>query len=222
MSGREISYRQSETWRNSERLLLTQVGCPWCRTVYPVYAVDQMTGQPITNIPFADTSRYSSLAIFYSQLANSDPVRREVAKDGPLDGLIPRDAGCRQLHLPGRRYFRSSTSTATRRRPGRRRSSPSGCPGRSLAYLVRSQKAAKVPAKQRVLVQVSSQPGKPTLAQGRRLTVPIVVFLTVLIATLGLAFILENLRPRIRPLPAALEQHDTERAAAAGGQNRQQ
>ncbi len=30
----------------------------------PVYAIDQATGQPITNTPFADPSRYASLAVF--------------------------------------------------------------------------------------------------------------------------------------------------------------
>ena len=34
----------------------------------------------------------------------------------------------------------------------------------------------------------------------RKKTIPIVVLFTVLIATLGLAFILENLRPLVRPV----------------------
>ncbi len=38
------------------------------------------------------------------------------------------------------------------------------------------------------------------LLEGRSKTVPIVVFLTVMLAVIGLAFILENLRPRVRPV----------------------
>jgi hypothetical protein len=37
--------------------------------------------------------------------------------------------------------------------------------------------------------------------QGRKLTVPIIIFLSVMIVTFGLAFILENLRPRQLPAP---------------------
>ena len=33
-------------------------------------------------------------------------------------------------------------------------------------------------------------------------TLPVAIFLTVLIATIGMAFILENLRPRIRTVPS--------------------
>jgi hypothetical protein len=46
----------------------------------------------------------------------------------------------------------------------------------------------------------------------RKKTTPIVVFLTVLLAAIGLAFVLENLRPRIRALAAEEEQQ----ALAAG------
>jgi hypothetical protein len=50
------------------------------------------------------------------------------------------------------------------------------------------------------VVQVLSRPKAPVLFEGRSLTVPIVVFMTAMIATLGLAFVLENLRPRIRSI----------------------
>jgi hypothetical protein len=53
----------------------------------------------------------------------------------------------------------------------------------------------------RVRVEVVRQPQVPTLLVPRKKTRPIIVFLTVAIATFGLAFILENLRPRVRVVP---------------------
>jgi hypothetical protein len=51
-------------------------------------------------------------------------------------------------------------------------------------------------------------PQDAVLVVGRKKTLPITVFLAVLIATLGLAFILENLRPRLRSVSLAEPQAD--------------
>jgi capsular polysaccharide biosynthesis protein len=40
----------------------------------------------------------------------------------------------------------------------------------------------------------------PVLVKGRSKTLPVVVFVTVLLGVVGLVFMLENLRPRIRPV----------------------
>ena len=218
----EVSYRQSETWRSSERLFLTQVGCPWCRTVYPLYSIDPATGQPTTNTPFADSGRFSSLTVFYAQLANSDAVRREVAASGPLGGTYvqrpspttpPTRSSC----------FRSSTSAATRRRRGRRRSSPGGCLERSRRTWSGARRRRRCRPSSACSSRSARSPGRRPSRREDGSPSPIVVFLTVLIATVGLAFILENLRPRIRPLPGVLE-HETSESATArtGTQGRRQ
>ena len=41
------------------------------------------------------------------------------------------------------------------------------------------------------------------MVEPRKKTLPIVVFLTVLTGTVGLVFVLENLRSRVRPVPDA-------------------
>ena len=41
------------------------------------------------------------------------------------------------------------------------------------------------------------------MIEPRKKTLPIVVFLTVLTGTVGLVFVLENLRSRVRPVPDA-------------------
>jgi hypothetical protein len=40
------------------------------------------------------------------------------------------------------------------------------------------------------------------LVQGHKKTLPMLVFVTVIIATLGLVFVLENLRPEVRAVPS--------------------
>jgi hypothetical protein len=71
-------------------------------------------------------------------------------------------------------------------------------------YIVQQQVANRIPAKKRVVLQVITSANKhnTTLAAGRKKTTPIVIFLTVLLAAVGLAFVLENLRPRVRSLPS--------------------
>ena len=41
------------------------------------------------------------------------------------------------------------------------------------------------------------------MIEPRKKTLPIVVFLTVMTGTVGLVFVLENLRSRVRPVPDA-------------------
>jgi hypothetical protein len=210
-----ISYRQSETWQSTETLFLTQKGFPWGRTVYP-YTVTTKDGQPSYTTPFADPGRFSSLAVLYSRLANSDPVRRVALRSGgPIRGtylaspVVDTQASNGRSALP----FISISGYAI---------SPEG----SIAiakrmsaafqrYLKQNQTAAGIPDAGRVVVETASAARTATLAQGRRLTIPIVIFLTVLIATVGLAFILENLMPSISPVVRRDEQ--AEPTAAARG-----
>jgi hypothetical protein len=43
-------------------------------------------------------------------------------------------------------------------------------------------------------------PEKAVIFKGRSKTMPILVFVLVMVATMGLAFLLENLRPRVAPV----------------------
>ncbi len=74
--------------------------------------------------------------------------------------------------------------------------------------IVGQQNLARTPPSQRVVLQVvaNAGPGNTILFAGRKKTTPIAIFLTVLLAAVGLAFVLENLRPRIRPLAADEEE----------------
>ena len=68
----------------------------------------------------------------------------------------------------------------------------------------RQQQAAKIPTDQRINLQIVQRATAPVVVEPRKKTLAVVVFGAVLVATVGLAFILENLRPRVRAVaPAA-------------------
>ena len=65
-------------------------------------------------------------------------------------------------------------------------------------YISDRQRANKVKPSDRAIVQTIEHPHGASVFRARPKTMPIVVFLAVMFATIGLAFILENARPRLR------------------------
>jgi hypothetical protein len=70
--------------------------------------------------------------------------------------------------------------------------------GRSafLKYVSQEQGSADIPGSQRIDIQTIQSATIPKVFLPRKKTLPIVILLAVLSATFGLAFVLENLRPR--------------------------
>ena len=66
-------------------------------------------------------------------------------------------------------------------------------------YLAREQEANAIPEEKRVLITEMQTAMPAELLTGRSKTLPVVVFMTVMLGFVGLAFLLENLRPRVRP-----------------------
>ena len=84
-----------------------------------------------------------------------------------------------------------------------------------LAHLAERQTQAKIPPDERVQVRVLSRVADPVLLEGRKKTLPIIVLLAVLSATIGLAFVLENVRPAVRPLSPVADEELTEARRSA-------
>jgi hypothetical protein len=138
-----------------------------------------------------------SLTALYMQLATSDPVLRIMAKRGPIDGVvqtfpITSTGDGRGDPLP-MLTFSAVSSTPSRAHNLAQRHITS-----FLQYLRQDQIQRRVHSDDRVKVEVVRQPQAPALLLPRKKTRPIIVFLTVMIATFGLAFVLENMRPRVR------------------------
>ena len=140
-----------------------------------------------------DPSRFSTLATFYAQLVNGDQIQRQVVHPRQkqlLFGSVEIDRTTNEA-LP----FVDVTSFAPSPVIAKRLAQEGT---RALQSLVAQQQtSADIPDDQRVLLQVLQQPDKVTVADARKKTIPIVVFMTVLIATLGALLALENLRPGV-------------------------
>jgi hypothetical protein len=194
-----ISYAQAETWQGSTTLAITQGGFPW-GAIAP------------TNFP--GTGRFNELASYYSVLANSDAVQRQVDPHGDIPGTLTASPVLDPSGRFGEPFLRFDGFAPNPRAAVR-------LANRGAAvfqkYLRQQQDAADIPAYQRVSLHVTNQAQGAILFAGRRKTTPVVIFLTIMLAAIGLAFILENLRPRVHLVGKQSEEmRATERSV--GGQ----
>jgi hypothetical protein len=198
-----ISYRKSEVWESKTYLLLTQHGFPWGRTVFPTTPASSKRSSP----PFADPTRFSSLTDLYSQFANSDAVRQIMRKQGAPSSwkivaapMLPTLTGT--LPLTGTTL--PVISLAGQAKSAKDAVAAAGAGRRALIQFVETrQDAADIPSAQRIDLQILKRATRPVLIEPRKKTLPIVVFLAVVAATIGFAFVLENLRPRVRAVAPA-------------------
>lgn len=204
-----VSYREQEQWVSYARLFVTQRGFPWGQLTVPENSPVPVDGSgedasatpvaPNGNAPVADPDRLTTLAILYSQLALSDQVRAIMLGDGPIEGKLEAAPVTSSGNSKGDPLPMISIAAIA----------PSPRASVSLArrqtdafkeYIARQQVAGRVPTSNRVVLTTVKYADTAELYQGRPQTRPIVVFITVMLAVIGLAFMLANLRPAIRPV----------------------
>lgn len=186
VSAHGLSYRKPEVWQSSTTVLLTQHGFPWGRAVVP----------PVPNGATGGPGWLSGLTELYATFANSDQVRALMLRDGAAKNwtltaspVIPSGSSSALpvIALSGLAYTPQGATRAT-------------LVGRDafLQYVKRQQASAAIAKNERVDLQVLQNLTPPVVVQPRKKTLPVVVFLAVISATIGLAFILENARPRVK------------------------
>jgi capsular polysaccharide biosynthesis protein len=195
-----ITPRASEEWVAYTRVLVTENDFDLGRL--------QNTPEALQSSP---VPTLTTLALIYAQLVDSDPVRQLMLRDGPIEGevevaAVPAAQGSDEA-LP----ILSIAGIADTPEKAAERSSRQARAFQQ--YLVRLQEEDNVPESQRVQLSIVQQT-EPELLSGRSVTLPIAVFLAVVVAVVGLAFLLENLRPR----PAAGPQAEAGSADGAVGQ----
>jgi hypothetical protein len=205
--------RKGETWQASEILFLTQSGFPAGRTEQPVVTV-KVAGEETAVARYADPGKFTSLAPLYAQLANSDAVRaRAVRAGGALPGTakaIPTaDTSYGGVNaLPMLTIFATSPTREGALSTAKRISDA------FRGYIVSSQNDANVPDDKRVEIEVVNKAGNETLLVPRKKTLPIVVLLAVLSATVALAFMRENTKKRVEPTVEVVPDAGAEAPAA--------
>lgn len=200
-----VSYRQAEQWESLATIGVASgsfepgsVLTPETRGLLEAPQGDETASGPGGNdnldpAEFASFGRLMEVTVQAMALATSDPVKRIMEKGGPIDGALqtfPVNAGDSQVP-----FITFSAIAAT--------------PEAALALNERHvaafkrffsdrQAAAEIPRGERVVIETANAPQSAVLLEGRKKTRPIIVFLTVMTAVLGLCFVLENLRPRVR------------------------
>jgi hypothetical protein len=208
-----LRYRQDQQWVSYATLFVTQRGFPWGRSVIPSASTGVYPSATSgSDQQYADPSRFSSLAILYSQFATSDPVRQIMLRNGPIDGTIEAAPVLSQTG------YTEALPLVSIAGIGKTPKDAISLASRTMValeeFLQQQQIRNRIPAESRVLVTVVNRPDKAKLLAGRSLTVPIVVFLCVMIVFSGIAFLLENMRPRIRPVATEAVVADAARRTA--------
>jgi hypothetical protein len=185
VSSHGLSYRSKVMWQSTTKLLLTRDGKP-----------------------FAAPTVYAQLTELYSELANSDPVRRSMLKAGAgkdwkvtATPVVPTSnpyAALPVILLAGEAPTPRDALKATKL-------------GRQafIDYVSGLKGSAGI--------EVLTSATPPTVAVPRSKTLPIIVFLAMLSATFALALILEN----TRPARATFEYRLREPAVSEAGRDRE-
>jgi len=138
-------------------------------------------------------------ALVASAARQSDPVRAIMARQGPITGTIEAAA------LPATQNSSDVLPIISIAAITDSRNGAITLAGRAssalVSYIEQEQAQNGIPTLDRVKLTTLNHPDQAKVFAKPSTTLPVAVFLTVLIATIGMAFILENLRPRIRSAP---------------------
>lgn len=188
-----FEWRSPATYESTSRTFVTQAGFPWGRTTLP----GSDTTQPAVPQPdepsrsFAPPARFTELATVYSYLAQSDNVRRLI-KPMPQDGQIQVATVPNPMTgdpLPLLQIITKSNSDAGARALNRDTIQA------LREYLNENVRLNRVPADERVQLEVLNPPRLAVLTGGRSMTRSIIIALLVLVGTVVAVYVLENLYP---------------------------
>ena len=201
VSSTGVSYRQNEQWVSYSTMLVSQAGFQWGSLSGAQSDPRTANGQPLgRSTQAADPNRLTALAIIYAHLADSDAIRRIMEADGPVTGKIeaaplPAVTGSTEV-LPILSIAAMADTQQGAIELARRDSSALG------RYIVRQQQANGIRSADRVQLSQIAKPVEAKLFAGRSKTLPVVVFLAVLLATFAVTFVQENISVRTRALAA--------------------
>jgi hypothetical protein len=180
-----VAFRQEQLWADAVTLLVAPQEFPW--------------GGQVSSAD-ADPAKFGQLAVVYANLATSDAVKQIVLGDGPVDFAkepmlaVAVPYSYQNSSSPPLPLITLEAQAATKPRAMELVKREAAA---FLEYLRKRQVETGIPANQRVSVSIVKG-DQIRLLKPRSKTVPLMIFMLVMIATIGLAFMLENLRPRVR------------------------
>jgi len=188
-----FEWRSPATYESTSRTFVTQAGFPWGRTTLPGSdPTQQAVPQPDKpSRSFAPPARFTELATVYSYLAQSENVRRLI-KPMPQEGQIQVATVPNPMTgdpLPLLQIITKSDSAAGARALNRDTIQA------LRIYLNENVRLNRVPADERVQLEVLNPPRFAVLTGGRSPTRSIIIALLVLVGTVVAVYVLENLYP---------------------------
>lgn len=208
-----LERRGTEAWSSSSRILVTQRGFPWGRVTLP--ATDPAQSVAGVTAPtaddrqqYADPTRFVNLAMLYSVISYSDQVRENLpGKVAPEQiEAVPLDATGGGDILPV--ITLTTIGAAPSHAIELNRLTFEGLRD----SLVAEQEQAKIPVRDRVVLEPLNEPAAPMMISGRAPTASVLALVLSLALTLALVHVLEALRLGRMRRSLALE---AEYAAAA-------
>lgn len=189
-----IAFRSPQLWSNQATIVLTQEGAPELRSVLPTSAAGGTSA-------LADTSRFAGLIDVYTTLATSDPVIRVLERRGLIDPQLLASGQTPITAVPVVSTVGGGTTpmmmlSATAPTSGKATELTRAATAAFLAEVRSRQLAAKIPAKDRIQLQVVKAADEPKLVKPRSKALPMLVLLGGLIATMAVAFTRENVARR--------------------------
>jgi hypothetical protein len=200
--GPNLTYRKTETWADSTKLLITQPGFPWGRSVLGTSAQTGADGTELQEsmaatdkkgreVQFADPARFSYLAWIYSHFLMGDEVRQSL-------GTLPEDAEILASPLTaggnlsaGALPIIGLTTQATTEDAAVKLNA--GATAALENYLRQQQTETKTPTSDRVVVSVVDHP-PAALIKGHSPDLGIIAFILVMAAAVSVVYLRENVR----------------------------
>jgi hypothetical protein len=192
-----LTPRSAEVWQSEAQLLIGQSSYPY----------RQSPGEP--------DGALGSLSPIYANLANGSVMQAEIRQRLGTRGHVK---ATEDIDLAASSFLPFVNIVATAPTSAEAARFAKGTASIFEAFVQRQEIAQGVPPKGRIRLAVVRSGANPKLVEGHELSIPILVFVAVLMGTMALVLIKENVRrhaaalapvasetPAIRPVPAELE-----------------
>jgi hypothetical protein len=168
--------RGAEVWQSESQLLISQAGFPYGQGANP------------------NQTSLSNLAPVYATLANGNAVQAEIHRQVALPGKVKATESL-DVAISSALPFVILTATAPTSADATKLAV--GAASIFQAYVAGQQASGRIPAAQRVQLSVVQSGANTKLVEGHKLSIPILVFLAVLIGVMALVFLKEGARQRV-------------------------
>jgi capsular polysaccharide biosynthesis protein len=188
--------RGSEVWQSESQLLIAQAGFP--------YRQAPEAGEPARSV--------GALSPIYANLANSGVVQAEIHKQLGTTGTVK---AAEDVDLAAASFLPFVNFTATAPTKEQATKLARGAASIFEAYVAHEQELNGVPQDKRIQLTAVQSGVNTKLSEGHKLSIPLLVFFVVLIATVSLIFLKENLKPRVAAKLASLQEAETNASASS-------